>query len=190
MAERSKTFRPSATLPVAHASPRFIGAADARIESDGRGGKFSSLQGPEKSQNAEIVAPYSAARTPRPYAVPNTAAAFTRSRARSIVLRYLFEFAVSAPDGTMGGEENSPTCKALKSLKTRKSSPDNPRRDSPPPHYSQHPNRLDELGRRLQPDRVEMVSSMSRLSYRHLSLFPLESEHAHIRRMSLQAVAL
>jgi len=75
MAERSKTFRPSATLPVAHASPRFHGAADERIEygvsaPDGGGGKFSSLQGPEKSQNAEIVAPYSAARLPAPTRSP------------------------------------------------------------------------------------------------------------------------
>jgi hypothetical protein len=94
MAERSKTFRPSATLPVAHASPRFIRAADARIESDGRGGRFSSLQGPEKSQNAEIVDPVLRGKTPRSYAIPDTAAALTRPRARLIGLRYLFEFAV------------------------------------------------------------------------------------------------
>ena len=39
MAERSKTFRPTATLAVVHASPRFVGAADARIEyeSDAKG---------------------------------------------------------------------------------------------------------------------------------------------------------
>src|SRR6202021_2201894 len=32
----------------------------------------------------------------------------------------------------MGEEENFPPCKALKSLKMRKSLPDSPRRDSPP----------------------------------------------------------
>src|ERR1700722_1557311 len=63
-AERPKTFRPTATLVVVvvHASPR---AAEARIEfgvpvSDGRGGKFSSVQSLEKPQNAKILAPSSA----------------------------------------------------------------------------------------------------------------------------------
>ena len=32
MAERSKTCPPTATLAVVRASPRFVGAADARIE--------------------------------------------------------------------------------------------------------------------------------------------------------------
>jgi hypothetical protein len=188
-----RAFQNCPPTAVVHASPRFVGAADARIEygvsaPDGRGGKLSSLHGPEKSQKAEIVAPYSAANSP-PYPIPDTAAAFDEV-ARVLLDRLSFGIRSNSWRRPMGEEENYPPCKALKSLKTRKSLPRHPRRDSPPSRDPPALHRLDELGRRLQPDRAEMVSSMSRLSYRHLSLFQPESEHAHIRRMSLQAVAL
>ena len=98
MAERSKTApRLLRSRSYVH---RFVGAADARIDTESRrpiGGEGNFP--PCKALNC---CPVLRGKTPRPYAIREIGVALTRSRARSIVLRYLFEFAVSAPDGRGG----------------------------------------------------------------------------------------
>src|SRR5271156_6826225 len=62
MAARSKVFRPSATLAVVHASPRFVSRRRAHrarsLDARRRGREISSLQGLENSKNVEIIAPH------------------------------------------------------------------------------------------------------------------------------------
>ena len=188
MAERSKTApdcyaRGRSCIPSSAPPTRIDTESRRPIEGEGNFPPFKAL----KSHKTRKLLP----RTPRQDSPPLRDP--QRRRRIDEVARDRSSFAICSNSRSrrpMGEEENFPPCKALKSLKTRKSLPGNPRRDSPPLHYSQPPHRLDELVRRLLPDRAEKVSSKSRLSYRHLSLFQPESEHAHIRRMPLQAVAL
>jgi hypothetical protein len=190
---------PTATLAVVRASlrrrrprtlwPSVPELADARIDTESRRpiegeGNFPLFKALKSHKTRKLLP-----RTPRQGSAPLRNP--QHRRRLDGVARVLFDrssFGICSNSESRrpnGEEENYPPCKALKSPRMRKSLPRHPWRDqSPAPH------RLDEHGRRLQPDRAEIVSSMSRLSYRHLSLFQPESEHAHIRRMSLQAVAL
>jgi hypothetical protein len=190
MAERSKTAPRLRSYMHRHAlsaPPTRASNTESRRPMEGEGNcpPCKAL----KSHKTRKLLPRTPPQDSPPYAIPDTAAAFDEV-ARVLLDRSSFGIRSKSWRRPMGEEENYPPCKALKSPRMRKSLPRHPWRDSPPSRNPQPPHRLDEHGRRLQPDRAEIVSSMSRLSYRHLSLFQPESEHAHIRRMSLQAVAL
>jgi len=184
MAERSKAFSPTATLAGVNASTRLVASPTRASNSLSRRpmereGNFPPCKASKCHKTGKLLPRHPAARLP---ALPRSPAPSPPRRGRACSPRSTgprFRLPPRpwrrAPRGLIRIAVNSAIALGLPAIG----------RSSP-----RSKSRFIVFGRRLQPDRVEMVSSISRLSYRHLSLFLPRSENAHIRRMSLQAVAL